>query len=75
MPSKITVLGEGGRAVRAGMSGCTGAAELFMPTQTTGMSKGVPAVWACSLHGAERRMIKMWRESPLFILSGGEADL
>ena len=75
MPSKITVLGEGGRAVRAGMSGCTGPAELFMPTQTTGMSKGVPTVWTCSLHRSCGRMIKMRRESPLFILSEGEADL
>ena len=75
MSFKITILGEGVGTVRAGMSGCPASADLTMTTETTGMSKGAPAVWTSSLHRACGGMIKIVRESSLFILFRGEADL
>ena len=75
MSFKITILGEGVGTVRTGMSGCPGSADLTMTTETTGMSKGAPTVWTSSLHRACGGIIKILRESPLFILSEGEADL
>ena len=75
MSLQVTVLGKGSLTVWAGISVCSDPAGLAVPAQTAGVGKGSPTLRTCVRHRVCGRIIKIQRESPLFILSVGEADL
>ena len=75
MSLQVTVLSKGSLTVWAGISVCSDPTGLAVPAQTTSVGKRFAALRTCVRHRACGRMIKIQRESSLFILFRGEVDL
>ena len=72
MSSQITSLSKGALAERARKSGRSGPTGLAVAAQPTGVGKGSSALRTSVRHRVCGGMVKIVRESSLFILSEGD---
>ena len=75
MSSQVASLSKGVLTERARKSGCSGPTGLAVAAQPAGVGKGSSTLRTSVRHRACGGMIKIVRESSLFILFRGEADL
>ena len=68
MSSQVPSLSKGALTERARKSGRSGPTGLAVTAQPTGVGKGSPALMTCVRHRVCGGMIKIVRESSLFIL-------